>query len=108
MASKKPTKAQLEGKVVRLVWDSADDLPMLYSNHLFVTHGGGTEFHIVFGQLTPPLILPESAAEIPDQLVIKPVAKIVVTPQTMEKFIEAMTKNLKNFGERVKEEKDVS
>ncbi|OGO75509.1 MAG: hypothetical protein A3K41_02515 [Chloroflexi bacterium RIFOXYD12_FULL_57_15] len=103
MTTKKPTEAQLEGKVVRLVWDSADDLPALYSNHLIVTHGGESEFHIIFGHLTPPLILAESLDEIPDRLVIKPVAKIVVTPQTMRKFIEAMNKNLERFEERGKE-----
>jgi hypothetical protein len=108
MATKKPTEAKLEGKVVRLVWASADDLPALYSNHLIVTHGGESEFHIVFGHLTPPLVLAESADDIPDQFVIKPIAKIVVTPQTMRKFIEAMTKNLERFEEREKEVNDAS
>jgi hypothetical protein len=100
--AKKTTKANLEGKVVRLVWSSADDLPTLYANHLFVTHGGESEFHVVFGHLTPPLVLPESPEEIPDIFTIRPVAKIVVTPQTMKKFIEAMAKNLERFEEREK------
>jgi hypothetical protein len=105
--SKEPTKKEPEGKIVRLVWDSAENLPALYSNQLIVTHGGESEFHIIFGHLTPPLILPESVEEIPDQIVIKPVAKIVVTPKTIKKFIEALTKNLEKYEEHVKEEKNV-
>ncbi len=27
-------------KSIRLVWDSPDDVPVLYSNHLQVTHAG--------------------------------------------------------------------
>ena len=104
MATEKPTKARLEGKLVRLVWDSADGLPALYANHLIVTHGGGSEFHIVFGHLMPPLILPESPDDLPDEFVIKPVAKIVVTPQSMKKFIEVMTKNLERFEMKGDEE----
>lgn len=104
MVAKKLTEAKLEGKVVRLIWDSSDGLPTLYSNHLIVTHGGESEFHIIFGHLTPPLILAASEDELPDHLVIKPVAKIVVTPQTMKKFIDAMAKNLKGFEEKQKED----
>lgn len=100
MATKKPKKAKLEGKVVRLVWSSADDLPALYSNHLLVTHGGESEFHIIFGHLTPPLVITQSPKDIPDVFSIKPIAKIVVTPQTLKKFIDAMTKNLERFEKR--------
>lgn len=104
MVAKRPTEARLEGKVVRLIWDSSDELPTLYSNQLIVTHGGESEFHIIFGHLTPPLILAESEDEIPDQLIIKPIAKIVVTSQTMKKFVDVLSKNLKGFEERVKED----
>jgi hypothetical protein len=104
MATEKPTKAKLEGKLVRLVWSSADELPALYANHLFVTHGGESEFHIIFGHLTPPLILPESPDEIPNEFVIKPIAKIIVTPETMRKFIAALSSNLERFDKRVTED----
>ena len=103
MATKKPEMPP-EGKIVRLAWGSADDLPALYANHLFVTHGGETEFHVIFGHLTPPLMIPESQDEIPDEFVIKPVAKIVVTPATLRKFLDAMESNLKKFEERKKKE----
>jgi len=100
MAAEKPKEAKLEGKVVSLVWSSADDLPALYSNHILVTHGGESEFHIIFGHLTPPLaVVPE---DIPDVFMIKPVAKIVVTPQTMKKFLDVMSRNLEKFEEREK------
>jgi len=100
MEEKKPTKAKREGKVVRLVWDSTNELPTLYANHLLVTHGGESEFYIFFGHLTPPTIVAESADEIPDEFSIKPIAKIVVTPDNMKKFIEVMTNNLERFEQR--------
>ena len=100
----KPNKAKLEGKIVKLVWSSADDLPALFANHLLVTHGGESEFHIIFGHLTPPLVLATSVEDLPDVFTIKPIAKIVVTHQSMKKFINAMAKNLERFEKKEKEE----
>lgn len=100
MATNKPSISKPMGKIVRLTWGPGEDLPTLYANHMIVTHGGESEFHIVFGHLTPPLIVPESPDDIPDTLTIKPVAKIVVTPDNMKKFIKAMISNLENFEKR--------
>ncbi len=103
MAAEKPKEVKHEGKLVRLIWSSADDLPAIYANHVFITHAGESEFHLIFGYLTPPLVMPESSNEIPDSLVIKSIVKIVIAHQTMKKFVEAMVKNLEAFEGSEKE-----
>lgn len=110
MATKKPTKKtsrkQENGKVVQLIWDSADDLDVLYANQMLVTHGE-SEFHLIFGHLNPPMAL--SPQELPDEAHIKPIANIVVTPKFIRKVINALTKNLERFeSKEEKEGKDAS
>lgn len=87
-----------EGKVIRLVWGSSDNLPTLSSNHLFISHGSGNEFHLIFGHLTPPVGF--SPEEYPDQLEVEPIAKMVISPETMEKFVEAMGINLERYKKK--------
>lgn len=100
MATKKPSNKQKDGKVIQLVWDSADDLPGLYANQMLVTHGE-SEFILIFGQLTPPLAT--SPEDLPDEVHVKPTSKIVVTPKFIKKVIAALSKNLERFEAQEKE-----
>jgi len=95
MAEKK--KSELVEKQLRLMWGNPDELPVIYANQLQVTHAGGTEFHITFGHLTPPLTHGLSIDEIPDKLNIKPVAKIVVSPDVMKEFVKVLAENYEDF-----------
>jgi len=104
MAEKKDLK--LKEKQIRIVWDSGDDLPILYANQLFVSHSSETEFHLVFGLLSPPLTLGLQENELPDRIHVKPVAKIIVSPEGMKAFSELLVGNYKKFAERHKEDKD--
>ena len=94
----KPDKGE---KLIQLKWGDADNLPALYANHLLISHGNENEFYLVLGHLTPPLVFTE--AEIPDVKYIEPIAKIVVSPESMRKFVSAMQKNLEKFEKRKKE-----
>jgi len=94
-----------EEKAVRVKWGSPEDLPALYSNHLYISHGGEHEFYLIFGHLTPPLIIGLSEEEVPNELEIKPVAKIVISPEAMRNFVKAMSENLKRYEEKNKGEK---
>ena len=94
MPTEKETNAKLDGKVVKLIWPPAEELHGLYANQMLVAHGEG-EFHLIFGQLTPPFAM--SQEEIPDQVTIKPIAKIVVTPQFLRKIISTLIKNIERF-----------
>lgn len=91
---KKPEK----GKLIKVTWGTADNLPALYSNQLFISHGSGDVFHLIFGHLTPPVGF--SPEEYPDSLEVEPIAKIVVSPETMETFIEAMVTNIERYKKK--------
>lgn len=94
MADKKDNNQR---KAIRIVWGSDENLPALYANHLSVSHAGGTEFHIVFGHLSPPLTMGFEEDELPDVVKIKPVATIVVSPAVMKAFLTVLNDNFKNF-----------
>lgn len=81
--------------VIKTKWGSDANLPTLYANHLMVSHANQNEFFLFFGQLTPPALHgPES---FPKELEIVPIAKIVVSPENMKRFAEAMSKNVENY-----------
>jgi hypothetical protein len=92
-------------KPIRLVWDSPEDVPVTYSNHLQVTHAGGNEFTIFFGYLTPLLthgLTEEEIAGLPDTMHIEPLTQIVVTPEFMKQIVEVFSKNLANYEKNFK------
>lgn len=84
-------------KKIRVVWGSDEELPALYANHLYVSHTGGTEFHIIFGHLSPPLTAGLDENELPESLKVKPVAKIVVSPEVMRAFVKLLHDNYEKF-----------
>jgi hypothetical protein len=104
MAEKKNPKPK--EKPIRIIWDPGDDLPVLYANQLFVSHAGDTEFHLVFGHLFPPLTMGLEEAELPDRVRIKPVAKIVISPEAMKAFSEVLVKNYQIYAKNHKDNKN--
>ncbi len=111
VSKKRKTEAGIVGsekagsgyKAVKLSWETGDDLPTLYVNHMLVSHTTGSEFFVYFGQLAAPAML---AAQIPDELKIKPQAKIVVSPENLRRFIDVLEENLSKYEAAVKEEND--
>jgi hypothetical protein len=89
-------------KVVRLVWGPTEDVPVQYANHMSISFAGGTEFHLTFGYLPPPLAGLE-ADEIPDRLTIKPLVTIVSSPDVMRAFIQVLNGNLETFDKMLAE-----
>jgi len=96
------TELKFKEKEIRIVWGSDENIPALYANHLFISHVGEFEFHLIFGHLSPPLALGLHEGELPDYVQIKPVAKIVISPEAMKKFVEAIDDNLNKFIEKQK------
>jgi hypothetical protein len=90
-------KTEPKEKKIRILWGSDEDIPALYANHLLVSFAGGSEFHLIFGHLSPPLLLGREESELPDSVKIKPVAKIVISPAGMKQFIEALNKNYAKY-----------
>lgn len=99
-------KSNIKEKEVRIIWDSDEELPTIYANHLFVSHAGDTEFHLVLGHLSPPITLNLEENELPEFVKIKPVAKLVIGPKAMEAFLKILNENWKKFDVRQKGEQN--
>jgi hypothetical protein len=93
-------------KMLRVVWGTNENTPVLYANNIQVSHAGGTEFHITFGHLSPPLTLGLEESELPDKVVIKPLTTIVTSPAVMRAFVEVLKGNLAQFEARLKESEE--
>lgn len=93
---------EIKEKRIKIVWGSDESLPALYANHLYVSHAGETEFHLVFGHLSPPLTMGFDESELPDAVKIKPVTKIVISPDAMRAFVRLLSDNLVAFESRQK------
>jgi hypothetical protein len=94
---------QNKGKPLRLVWESPEELPVTYANQLQITHAGGNEFHIYFGYVEPPLtygLTTEEIDDLPDELPVKPLTKIIVTPAFMKVITEVFLENLERFEQK--------
>ncbi len=88
-----------ETSVVKLVWRAPHDLPTVYANQVYVTHAGG-EFFIVFGEA----LLPAINDALPSEIEVKPVAKLVLSPQMMQQTVRVLAENFGKFEARVQEE----
>ena len=81
--------------VIKTKWGSHAGLPTLYANHLMVSHANQNEFFLFFGLLTPPAAL--SPETFPKELEIIPITKIVVAPENVKRFAEAILKNVEQY-----------
>lgn len=90
-------------KLIRIVWGSNENIPTQYANQLQVSHAGGTEFHITFGHLVPPLTIGLEESELPDKVTIKPLTTIVASPDVMRAFVKILVENLENFDKKKSE-----
>lgn len=97
VAEKKEVIQEHQEKQVRLVWGTDEGLDAVYANNLYISHSAGLEFHLIFGHMSPPLTLGKTEEELPDMVEIKPVAKIVISPEAMKNFVEAMVANFDKF-----------
>ena len=89
-----------EGNVIQigLQWQDASDLPTLYANQMYMTHSTG-EFYVIFGETQLPIMLnptPEAIEKL-KAIEVKPVAKLVFTPQGMTAITKAMVENVQKF-----------
>lgn len=95
MGSKKTSQAEKTIEV-KVKWRKDDDVPTIYANQLMVSHANKNEFFLFFGLLTPPI--PLDKENLPKEIDIKIVSKIVVSPENMERFAEAIMKNLEVYN----------
>ena len=82
---------------VPIEWYVSEDIKSQYATNMIVQHTG-EEFLISFFEMEQPLLLGnrdevKSKLETIGTIRAKCIARIIVTPQRMKKFVEAMTKN---------------
>ena len=92
----KDNKNQEKVRDVPLKWGANENVPVYYANQLFIGHTNN-EFYLVFGDVQVPLLINPSKAEIPKELIIKPVARVMLTPNAMQEFTKAMNINLSSY-----------
>ena len=88
-----------KGRVpVRLVWSDTPDATTVYANQLIITHAGG-EFYLIFGEVSLPVsqLADITSDAAPEKLAVKQVAKVVVTPEVMERFAKVIQTNFRNY-----------
>lgn len=95
----KPVEEEAQALAIPLEWGSGEDIPTLYANQLIITHSGGKEFYLVFGEAVLPLqtLLNLGKENLPKSVPVKPLAKIAVSPQTMIEFANLININVNNF-----------
>lgn len=99
MAEEQKQEKMEEGKWVPIHVEGAEEIPMSYVNHIFVTHTTD-EFFVTFSQIHPPYLLPPVKKEQVAQVTYIPakvVARVALTPSKMKELIDTLGENYKNF-----------
>lgn len=100
MARKKKVLEPKE-KLLPIRIEGANEVPMCYANHVFVTHTLD-EFYLTFSQLHPPYFLTEPTKEEVEQLTHVPakvVTRVAISPNKMKELVDALSENYKKFLE---------
>jgi hypothetical protein len=87
---------------VRVKWGSAEHLPTIYANQLYVTHAG-REFYVIFGELAALMFDKDNP---PEQLEITPVVKLAIAPRNLEGFIRALQDNFEKYQAKLESERE--
>ncbi|MBN1148409.1 MAG: DUF3467 domain-containing protein [Anaerolineales bacterium] len=88
---------------IKVKWGTADGIQTVYANQLYITHAAG-EFYLVFGELAPLMELDKDNP--PDSIEVVPVAKIAITPNSMQAFTRAMQDNIEKYSKRLEEKRE--
>jgi len=92
MAEKeKSLRKEIHGK-----WRSSDNLPTVYANTILMSHQA-QEFYLIFGEIVTPAQLGTIEGEMPDDLDIRPVARIAIPYEVMKSFRKLMNENVDKF-----------
>ncbi len=89
-----------EFRTLKLRRSPTDTLETKYTNHFSISFTG-TEFYLVFGEIIPPAIIDEKdLSNLPDFVDIKPIARLAISPETMLKISDAISRTVGNYLKR--------
>src|ERR1044071_7357517 len=98
MSKKRSAKAANTEREIPLIWDFPDDLVSGYATHL-VVQVGEHELFVSFFETPPPLLLSSKDAETLESVRAECIARIVISPERVQKFIDVLQKQLDVFNE---------
>jgi len=97
MPKTRTAKKKPQERIIPMVWNFPDDLLSGYATNILV-QTGEQELFISFFELQQPVVLaPEDVAKI-ESVNAECIARIIVTPERLSKFIEALQKQLDTFN----------
>jgi hypothetical protein len=99
---KKPTnKLTPQEREIPLVWNIPEDLISGYATNILVQIGEH-EFFVSFFETLPPVILRPQDVDKLEKVTAECFARIVVAPERMQGFIDALQQQLNAFNEKKK------
>lgn len=98
-----PNKQKEHNDEVTLpIWiEGAEDIPIVYVNHIFVTHTGD-EFFLTFAQLHPPYLISPTKGELEklESIPATVVSRIALTPNKFKELIDILQNNYQKYTKR--------
>ncbi len=93
------TKKKAQDRVIPIVWSFPEESLSGYATNLLV-QTGEQELYISFFETRPPiLIVPEDVEKV-ENITAECIAQIIVTPERLAKFIEALQQQLDLFNKK--------
>jgi hypothetical protein len=86
---------------IPLRWEGIDIIDTIYANELVITHAGGREFYLIFGEVQIPVIINPEVERPPDVIKVKPVVKLAIPRDEMIKFAATINDNVSRYLDRV-------
>jgi hypothetical protein len=101
MSKKSSAKAAAKERQIPVKWDFPEDLVSGYATNM-VVQVGEHELFVSFFETPPPFVLTPQDAETLESVRAECIARIVIAPERMPKFIEVLQKQLDLFNESKK------
>src|SRR4051812_37655618 len=102
MTTKKvPVKAIRIDREIPLVWNIPEEIMSGYATNMLV-QAGEHEFFVSFFETPPPIIINPSDVEKLESVTAECIARVVISSERMESFIEVLQRQLDAFKETKK------
>lgn len=99
MPKARTKKKKPQDRVIPMVWDFPEDLWSGYATNILV-QTGEEELYVSFFEARPPVILNKTDWEKVESVTAQCIARIVITPDRLAKFIDAMQQQLVAFNKK--------
>ncbi len=97
----KATKTKPQDRVIPITWSYPEDMVSSYATNMLVQNGD-QELYVSFFEVPPPVLFnPEDAQKL-ESVNAECIARIIITPDRMAKFIEVLQQQLDTFKKKKK------